>query len=875
MPRLRRLRRVAARTLPIATKDQMRAAAEESTTWAAAYERLLAAVQGRPVRKAPGRIPDPDPAQSVRAGAAGAGDPGKKSPAPGADVLLQDLRRGKSLEEAALRAVRAMLKEKRVAAPQALADALQQHEGTRTAGKIAAGAVAHHRRLHALAQHQFDEVPDADLLAFVPVEAIHALFAADPGRGVRTAESWIAQDLDLAARAWFELYRQLFVSDELTMAETAFSRFRAAYAEPGQQTAWPGGRDEIEWAARWSGVERNGTAPVADPARVRFGLIDYAQPGRGRASQNIGDQIQTLASLGHVVRHQNLRFHGDDDIVEFVEAMQERVRPELRRTDLDADVELVTVERDSSTYQRFAPNTWLLEFGWHMHALFGLDSYDFPLHPNLNPIFVSFHCSKRALLTPAAVEYLRAHGPIGCRDWTTVDLLLSLDVPAFFSGCLTTTVNTVFPDLDQVPEPATVYVDVARSPVPAGHTNVKQSYGEIKKRTFTENMWDAVDVLERYRTNFTDVVTTRLHCYLPTTSLGLRARFEPKNNADVRFSGLFRLDEQEFDDMRTRMRDRLEPVLTAIFDGEDRESVYELWRRTVAPEVEAARARHEDVTSLPDGTGLVRDLVANRPTPQIGGTDDVIDVVLTPADDELAHIAPVLRSAAAATARPLRAWILTPAARRTAPDVPGVEMRWIETGTIDLERSGALDRRSLDRALLPELVPVDRVVVLPVDAAVSADLGALAELDLGDARFGARSTSRADDSGFGVLYGAARRLDPTPEVAFEFYRRIHRSHVFDFEAFDTDVMVLDLDGLRADGYSAAVLPAMARYRLDERAAAHYIAGPHRQELGAEWGHVPTREHVQEPKLWHWADSTKPWSADFVPDAGIWRRFSEV
>ena len=45
-----------------------------------------------------------------------------------------------------------------------------------------------------------------------------------------------------------------------------------------------------------------------------------------------------------------------------------------------------------------------------MHALFTM-RHGFPLHRNLRPIFISFHCNKRNLLTPDAVEYLRATGP--------------------------------------------------------------------------------------------------------------------------------------------------------------------------------------------------------------------------------------------------------------------------------------------------------------------------------------------------------------------------------------------------------------------------------------------------------------------------------
>lgn len=869
MSRMRRIRRIAARSLPIATKDQVRQIAQrESLRWAEAYEGLLAAVEGRPTVAMQARLPKASQADRVRKSVAKLkvqASSGQKT--PGAEDLVRSLRRGASIEEAVLDATREMLKAKRQAMPQSMADGLRRNENTRVAGDLAAGVIAHHRRYYRLARQYFNEVPAPQCYKYAPVEAIDSLFWADRAEGVKRARKWLDDVPDFDARTWFEIYRHLFVADELKLADVAFARVKAVYEDPAQQAKWAAGADEIAWGERWAGSERDRTSSAPEGARVSFGVVDYPQPGRARASQNIGDQIQTLASLGHVVRHQNLRFHGEPDVVAFVTAMQERVRPELRREKVSADVELVTVDRDSSTYQSFAPDTWLLEFGWHMHALFRLDTYDFPLHPNLNPIFVSFHCNKRELLTPDAIDYLRAHGPIGCRDWTTVDLLLSLDVPAFFSGCLTTTVNTVFPDLERKPEPATAYVDVSRTPVPKGHENIKQSYGAIKKRSFTENMWDAVNLLERYRRNYTNVVTTRLHCYLPTTSIGLKAAFEPKNNADVRFAGLFRLSEQEFDDMRARMRDRLEPVLTAIFEGKDRESVYDVWSRTVAPEVEIARARHEDVDALPSAEPLVRKLVDSVATVDRSEDESVCDVVLTPTTKEIAHLAKVLGTASRSTSRPLRAWIVSPESMPEQLEVDGVTIEWVDTSAMDFAASGVLDRRSLDRALISELVPVDRAVLLPVDAAVAGDLTELYELDLGDSRLAARSTSKADDSGFGVLYGAARRLDATPEVAYEFYRRIHRAHEFDFEAFDTDVLVLDLKGLREDHYAARVLPAMKLYRLDDRDALHYLNGPKRAELDAVWASVPTRERAADPKIWHWADTTKPWSSDVVPGDG--------
>ena len=68
------------------------------------------------------------------------------------------------------------------------------------------------------------------------------------------------------------------------------------------------------------------------------------------------------------------------------------------------------MHRDASMYAAIPEDTWVLCFGWFMHALFGM-RHGFPLHRNLRPIFVSFHCNKRELLTPEAVEYLQALRP--------------------------------------------------------------------------------------------------------------------------------------------------------------------------------------------------------------------------------------------------------------------------------------------------------------------------------------------------------------------------------------------------------------------------------------------------------------------------------
>ena len=162
-------------------------------------------------------------------------------------------------------------------------------------------------------------------------------------------------------------------------------------------------------------------------------------------------------------------YDGPQDLVDLLRQLRGRVRPELQQDTIHGRIQLIQIDRDASSYSAIPPDTWALAFGWYMHAIFE-SRYGLPFHPNVLPIFISFHCSKRDLLTDQAIESLKRFGPIGCRDWTTVDLLLSVGVPAFFSGCLTTTVRTVFPD-PVAPPPAdapVAYIDLPAGSVPAG-----------------------------------------------------------------------------------------------------------------------------------------------------------------------------------------------------------------------------------------------------------------------------------------------------------------------------------------------------------------------------------------------------------------------
>lgn len=786
------------------------------------------------------------------------------------------VRAGASPEAAAVTTVRELVRDRRTDTAVSFADELAASQATATAGHLAAGVVGVHRRLPELARAEFAEVPADVWRAHAPADYLEAAYRCDRLDAVAAVRQLVTERPgSLGPQVWFDALRYAFVSGELGLAKQAYALLvERAGEDPG---AWPAAKTEIAWLRPWLTRDAETTATPPPDGQVPFALIDYKQPGRRKASANIGDHIQTLAALGHLVRHQNVRFHGPDDLVDFVGEMQRLVKPERRLETAPSDVALYTVDRDSSNHQALPEGTWMLAFGWYMHPLFGV-RHDFPMHPNLRPIFVSFHCSKREMLTEEAIAYLRGNAPIGCRDWTTVDLLLSLDVPAFFSGCLTTTVDTVVPTAPTPAEPSTIYVDVSPDRVPAGAPTAQHSDPAKRFNSFATNMRHAVAMLDRYRRNHTKVVTPRLHCYLPARSLGLHVDFLPPNRADIRFNGLVDIDDDAFDDMRTRMLSRLEPVMTAILAGEPEDEVYRVWRETCAADVAAARRRHRADPPLPaptvdvkEATKLVRGAAVDT-GPEVV---DPVDVAMYVTADDITRLPLTLTSLWGYASRPVRLWLLAwgcghAEQERVATAFPDLPVTWLPCDELS---------RDVATLLLPELLyDLERVTVLPTVAVALDDVAKLAEWDLDGHPLAARTTpGTTASSGFARFYRAAQRLHPDAAAAHDLVRRTHARHAFDFDAFDCDVFVADLLRMRADEIGERFLPYVEHLGMTATEVLALYAGPDRAVLPAEWAHNPRSERLASPKLVHWPGAAKPWSRDYVACQDLWtalaRRYS--
>lgn len=77
--------------------------------------------------------------------------------------------------------------------------------------------------------------------------------------------------------------------------------------------------------------------------------------------------------------------------------------------------------------------------GWYSHY-----PENWPPSSQIKPLFVALHINdtvKNFFLSKESINYFKQHEPIGCRDYNTLQMLKQKGINAYFSACLTLTLN--------------------------------------------------------------------------------------------------------------------------------------------------------------------------------------------------------------------------------------------------------------------------------------------------------------------------------------------------------------------------------------------------------------------------------------------------
>ncbi|MEO5964209.1 MAG: TylF/MycF/NovP-related O-methyltransferase [Candidatus Limnocylindrales bacterium] len=749
-------------------------------------------------------------------------------------------------------------------------------------------AVLHHRR------RQFDrvwtvirELDDGALAAAIPVEAVDGALSANTDEGRRRALAIGVPGEHLDAATIVDLAGRFLAVGERTRASaliTELSRRPSVDLDDHRRYAWT----LIE---RWLDPQ-----PIeVPPGAVPVAIIDYQTPDHVLTSGNLGDYIQTLSLLGNLVRFSDVTFTGTAGLGEIASGLQDRVRPDLRIPGVAGAIHLLPVDRDFSTGESIPDGTWMVAFGWHMHPLFDL-RFDFPYHPGIRPLFVSFHVNRLEMLTDEARTYLRAHGPIGCRDWNTVYLLLSAGIDAFFTGCVTSTIDALFPAREDVypGKGAIGVIDLPRHVAGRGARDVRV-YGhqsdDYRYMSAAEGIRAADAALTAYQHDLERAITGRLHAYLPLTSLGVPVEFRTSSPGDVRFAGLMGF--QPGDERLTTLRDGIRGLLGSTFErilaGASEPEVYDTWRTLTRERVDEAKARFAAPLEVPTTTIDIASAVATArrasrrfgPHETVNGAT-VSDVVLAFDQNVATPAAVLLESLVANASGPVRLWVLarglTDAYQEwLASAFPTLPMTFLPCDGIGYGGTAGRPRRvptritisTMDRLMLPVMLDdVRRVVYLDVDTLMLDDVCALAAMDLGGNPVGARDSNVSEPSEW---RRAGRRVEEP--LATDLRRWMGFRDGYDARALNAGVLVMDLDRMRADDFTATMLGWVETYGFHDQDTMLAYAGPRRAVLDPRWNAMPMIEDVHDPRLIHWASYGKPWEPSLTFEQERWQEYA--
>ncbi len=271
---------------------------------------------------------------------------------------------------------------------------------------------------------------------------------------------------------------------------------------------------------------------------MKYGLLKYDENKR---FFNVGDNIQSLAA-----------------------------KQFLPKVDLYLNREkLAEYEGDPMT---------LIMNGWFTH-----NTHNWVPNEKIKPVFVSFHMNNTAapaMLSEKGIAYLKKHQPIGCRDQFTADTLKAKGIDAYFTGCLTLTLDSykvndseredkiyIVDPLYSYPRPEKIFYNAKatiRNILNGSAFKLKKKSNHLQKFISKEVLETAEFINQEPPSNtYSDsqkfemaeellnkyaraklVITSRIHCALPCLALGTPVIFVNGFDSFVdscRFDGILEL----------------------------------------------------------------------------------------------------------------------------------------------------------------------------------------------------------------------------------------------------------------------------------------------------------------------------------------------
>jgi len=195
------------------------------------------------------------------------------------------------------------------------------------------------------------------------------------------------------------------------------------------------------------------------------------------------------------------------------------------------------VNRDTINEKVTDEKVKLICNGWYSET-----PENWPPADNYEPLFISFHVtnehnSNKKIVNSKFYDYYKKYEPIGCRDYDTVELFKSIGIDAYFSGCLTLTLNNEYDyrtDDIYLVDPFYKYNATPKYLRKAIDTLVPEDYKKdvtfithndlLSMHRVDQRLERARGILKKYATAKM-VITSRIHVALPCLALGTPVYF--------------------------------------------------------------------------------------------------------------------------------------------------------------------------------------------------------------------------------------------------------------------------------------------------------------------------------------------------------------
>jgi lipopolysaccharide biosynthesis glycosyltransferase len=796
--------------------------------------------------------------------------------------LVDQLTKGVALEDRLLSHIREAYESKNRINTRAMLQTLVESPATKTLGSLSYGTFLAIDGLYDSAAGYFKDAGEDLAKQKAPFEYFDTLMSVNHKKGVAQAR----EILEDRASKRSSVYKMALIRALIKHGEYASLRDHVeaiVLAEGARKTLNEKLATELAW---WhTQLQDDGRSVKQIKGAINFAVMDYNMLDYSKTSTNRGDYVQTLAAISHLLRHQNVEFVGGSALAKYLSKIQKFVNPE-RRLGADAKkvkVQPVELHRDFASGRSYPENTWLISNGWFMHRPYK-GEVDFPYPENINAIMVSFHIQDPDVLTPKTVAELKKIGPIGCRDWTTVYRLRDFGVPAFFSGCVTTTVGQVLPKAKLAGKVPRLAVVEAKVPFLKYLLWWKKRFIQIgdhvREFSLVEGIEDARTMLAEYA-GYGHVITKRLHCYLPARSMGLGVTFTPGKRSDVRFEGLLDLDETAFNKIRHGLEHKLEVITSAILAGKSREEVKAIWTELVAPDVKFAEEYCTNLEPLGE-SALDLKAIYKKFESQVMHLGDnkfgskQIHLAFAVDQNLKNELAVVLESIVRNTSRQINAHVLT---RGLGKDYwaklhklfPQVNFHFHDFSSIDygaaVNLMAHITVSTFDRLFLPQVLKdIPKVLYLDVDILVRGDVGELYDHNVTKHVFAGKK-SRLD--GWSNLVHVITRvsLRLPAKQAWALRRRAHATGKLTADTYNAGVLLMNLARMRKDNFIENHLYLVEKLHLNDQDVMNFYSKGEALQIGDEWNFVPTQDYSKHPKIVHFAGPVKPWK----PQNSLYKR----